>query len=54
MLIDLLILVGLTVSCYINWKTWERSEGLEEVVAQMLLDLGEKGILKVEVTDEDD
>lgn len=54
MLIDLLILVGLAVSCYLNWQAIMRVEELEQVVAQMLLDLGEKGILKVEVTEGDD
>lgn len=52
MLIDYLILVGLAVSGYLNWKTLGTTEELEEVVAHMLMDLGEKGILKVEVTED--
>lgn len=53
MAIDVVILVGLAVILWLNWVTWQRVEELEDVLAQVLLDLGKKGILVVELTEDD-
>lgn len=53
MAIDIVTLVGLAIILWLNWVTWQRVEELEDIVAQMLLDLGKKGILAVEVTKDD-
>lgn len=55
--IDIAILVGLTINVLLAWKADRDFSRLEEVVAQMLMELGEKGILKVDITgneEEDD
>jgi hypothetical protein len=53
MAIDIVTLVGLAIILWLNWVTWQRVEELEDIVAQMLLDLGKKGVLAVEVTKDD-
>lgn len=53
MAIQIAILLGLLLLLYLTWKTSQEVEELEKVVAQMLIDLGEKGILEVEVMDDD-
>ena len=53
MAIDVVILVGLAVILWLNWVTWQRVEELEDVLAQVLLDLRKKGILVVELTEDD-
>jgi hypothetical protein len=53
MAIDIVTLVGLAIILWLNWVTWQRVEELEDIVAQMLLDLGKKGVLVVEVTKDD-
>lgn len=54
MVIDLAILVGLLVIAYMNWKLYEDVQEIGNVVAQMLIELDEKGILKVEFEEDDD
>lgn len=54
MVIDLAILLGLLVIAYMNWKLYEDVQEIGNVVAEMLLDLDEKGILKVEIVKDDD
>lgn len=49
MVIDLLILAGLAVNLALGYKTLKDIEQIEGVVGQMLYDLGEQGILNVEV-----
>ena len=51
--LEVIILLGLALLTFLLWKIKEDVSQLEEVVAQMLMDLGEKGILKVEVIDDD-
>jgi pyrimidine operon attenuation protein/uracil phosphoribosyltransferase len=52
-LVEAAILVGLAVNVYLAWRIKQDVNEIEEVVVQMLLDLGDQGILKVEV-DRDD
>lgn len=52
--IDIAILVGLTINVLLAWKADRDFSQLEKVVAQMLMDLGEKGILKVDITKDDE
>jgi hypothetical protein len=51
--IEIAILVGLALNLILGWKTLRDMDQLEEVVLQMLIDLGEKGVLKVEVHEDD-
>lgn len=51
--IEIAILVGLVVNLIFSWLIRREIDEIEQVVVQMLLDLGEQGILKVEVEDED-
>lgn len=53
MTIEIAILVGLVVNLIFSWLIRREIDEIEQVVVQMLLDLGEQGILKVEVEDED-
>lgn len=50
--VDIIILAGLMALGYLNWRTYEDVDELGQVVAEMLIDLGKKGILKVEVEDD--
>ena len=50
--VDVIILAGLMILGYLNWRTYEDVDQLSQVVAEMLIDLGKKGILKVEVEDD--
>lgn len=50
--VDIIILAGLMALGYLNWRTYEDVDELGRVVAEMLIDLGKKGILKVEVEDD--
>lgn len=52
MLVDICILIGLAAVAYLNWNTYQQIENLEAVVAQMLMELGDKGILKVEMEED--
>lgn len=54
MVTDIFILAGLSFITYLNWNTYQQVENLEAVVTQMLLDLGDQGILKVSVEEDDD
>lgn len=49
--INIAILVGLAVNVVLNWLSLRNTGQLEEVVIKMLMDLGKKGILEVEVED---
>ena len=51
--VDVIIIAGLMALGYLNWRTYEDVDQLGQVVAEMLIDLGKKGILKVEVEDDD-
>jgi hypothetical protein len=50
--IEIAILVGLVVNLIFSWLIRREIDEIEQVVVQMLLDLGEQGILKVEVEDD--
>jgi hypothetical protein len=50
---EYLILFGLTVNVGLNWWELHKVHNLELIVEQMLLDLGEKGILEVEISEDD-
>ena len=52
-IIEIAILIGLVVNAYLAWKVMEDVDRLEEVLVEMLCELGEQGILKVEVTKDD-
>ncbi len=53
MVIDYVIVAGLILISYMNWRTYQDVTEIGEVVASMLIDLGKQGILKVEVEDDD-
>ena len=53
MTIQIAILVGIIINVYLAWRIKKNVDEIEEVVVQMLLDLGEQGILKVEVENDD-
>ncbi len=48
MLVDTIIVFGLIAISYLNWRTYQDVTEIGEVVAEMLIDLGKQGILKVE------
>jgi hypothetical protein len=50
--IEIAILVGLVVNVLLSWWIKRDLDEIEQVVVQMLLDLGEQGILNVEVEDD--
>lgn len=50
--IEIAILVGLAVNVLLSWWIKRDLDEIEQVVVQMLLDLGEQGILNVEVEDD--
>jgi len=50
--IEIAILVGLAVNVLLSWWIKRDLDEIEQVVVQMLLDLGEQGILSVEVEDD--
>ncbi len=52
MVIEIAILVGLVVNVLLSWWIKRDLDEIEQVVVQMLLDLGEQGILNVEVEDD--
>jgi hypothetical protein len=52
-IIEIAILIGLAVNAYLAWKVMEDVDRIEEVLVEMLCELGEQGILKVEVTKDD-
>jgi hypothetical protein len=52
-IIEIAILIGLAVNAYLAWKVMEDVDRMEEVLVEMLCELGEQGILKVEVTKDD-
>ena len=45
MIIDLIILACLAAVAYLNWKILTDLEDLEEVVAALLIELGQKGVI---------
>jgi hypothetical protein len=47
--IDVMILVGLLVVAALQYYNMRQVQELEEVVGQMLYDLGKKGVLNVEI-----
>jgi hypothetical protein len=47
------ILGGLVINLALNWWEIRKVQTLEEVVGQMLYDLGKKGVLDVEITEDD-
>lgn len=52
MVLDTIIVIGLLVIAYMNWKTYTDVQEIGNVVAHMLIDLDEKGILKVEIEED--
>ena len=53
MIIDYVILVGLAVAAYLNYLSLVRIDELEDVIGQMLYDLGKKGVLEVDIQEGD-
>jgi hypothetical protein len=51
--VEIAILAGLTANVLLSWLIKRDLDEIEQVVVQMLLDLGKQGILNVEVDDED-
>ena len=52
--LDIIILVGLVVVAYLNYLSLKRIDELDEVIGQMLYDLGKKGVLDVDINEEGD
>jgi len=50
--IEIAILIGLAVNVLLSWLIKREVDEIEQVVVQMLLDLGKQGILDVEVDDD--
>jgi hypothetical protein len=44
---------GLVINLALNWWEIRKVQNLEEIVGQMLYDLGKKKILDVEITEDD-
>ena len=53
MIIDYVILVGLALAAYLNYLSLVRIDELEDVIGQMLYDLGKKGVLEVDIQEGD-
>lgn len=53
MIIDYVILVGLALAAYLNYLSLVRIDELEDVIGQMLYDLGKKGVLEVDIREGD-
>ena len=51
--VDIIILASLMALGYLNWRAYEDVDELGQVVASMLIDLDKKGILKVDIEDDD-
>jgi hypothetical protein len=51
--IEIAILIGLVINSYLAWRVMRDVNRIEDVLAGMLCELGEKGILRVEVTIDD-
>lgn len=47
------ILGLLVISVLLNWYELGKVRNLEEIVGQMLYDLGKKGVLDVEINEDD-
>jgi hypothetical protein len=52
-IIDYVILVGLALAAYLNYLSLVRIDELEDVIGQMLYDLGKKGVLEVDIREGD-
>jgi hypothetical protein len=52
-IIDYVILVGLALAAYLNYLSLVRIDELEDVIGQMLYDLGKKGVLEVDIQEGD-
>jgi hypothetical protein len=52
--LDIVILVGTALVAYLNYLSLKRVDELDEVIGQMLYDLGKKGILDVKIQEEGD
>jgi hypothetical protein len=50
--VEIAILAGLTANVLLSWLIKRDLDEIEQVVVQMLLDLGKQGILNVEVEDD--
>jgi hypothetical protein len=50
--VEIAILAGLTANVLLSWLIKRDLDEIEQVVVQMLLDLGKQGILNVEVDDD--
>jgi hypothetical protein len=50
---EYLILGGLIVNLGLNWWEIRKVQTIEEVLGNMLYDLGKKGVLDVEITEDD-
>lgn len=54
MFIDVVIVLGILGVAYLNYLSLTRTDELDEVVGQMLYDLGKKGVLEVDIVEEKD
>lgn len=54
MFIDVVIVLGILGVAYLNYLSLTRIDELDEVIGQMLYDLGKKGVLKVDIVEEED
>lgn len=52
MVVDTAILLGIVALGYMNWRLYGDVQELGNVVAHMLIELGEKGIVKVEIEED--
>jgi uncharacterized protein YuzE len=53
MLLDLLIVAGLAVILYLQWKQNQEINDMKLVIGQMLVDLSDAGISDVEIVEDD-
>lgn len=53
MVIDIAILAGIAITGYLNWRLQGDVDDLGEVVAHLLIELGEKGIIQTKIETDD-
>lgn len=52
MVVDIAILLGIVALGYMNWRLYGDVQDIGNVVAHLLIELDEKGIIKVEIEED--
>jgi hypothetical protein len=51
--IDWIIIAGMVVNVVLNYVAMKRAEEVEDVLGQLLYDLGKQGVINVEIYEDD-